>query len=402
MQQFLSLLRDIRDNGTRKINRTGTDTIGVIGRQYRFDLRHGFPLSTTRPIYIRALIHENLFFIAGLTDNTILNANDVHIWDKWCIKEAEFDNDFDTRRLVYVEPRVLPYSDYYNPDSTIEGSFPNGTVEDKLRSSWFKMLSRCYDKTAHNYKWYGALGVFVCERWHVLTNFIEDVQKLPNWKHKVAAWNDYSLDKDYYSSNCYSPDTCLWLSKEENAIYAQATNVVRATAPDGKTTTYVSISECARRIGMSKSSLHRKVTGQEGEVRGNNVSFQGWQFEITDEPYRLAIPKVGELGPIYGAEWRNWRTRDGGHIDQLAWAVDQLRTNPFSRRIIISAWNPEDLPDDSKSPQQNAIEGKQCLAPCHTFFKLSVLPHPEGSEKTTRGVLTLHLFQRKLNCALAA
>lgn len=252
MQQFLDLLRDIRDNGVRKINRTGTDTIGVIGRQLRFDLRKGFPLVTTRPIYVRALIYENLFFIRGGTNNMDLIDNDVHIWDKWMVPEDITD-----------EVRLS------DPDRAVALS--------------------------------NKLGI--------KTN--EAIQQLDHLGYGKAI---EFLD--------------------ENAI-----------------------------------PTHRTVVKV----------------------------KKGELGPIYGYQWRFWKASNGQRIDQLAEAIQMLRTNPYSRRIIVSAWNPEDLPDEKKSPQQNAAEGKQCLAACHTFFQLSVTPHREPEEKTTKGVLHLHLYQRSLD-----
>jgi thymidylate synthase len=74
----------------------------------------------------------------------------------------------------------------------------------------------------------------------------------------------------------------------------------------------------------------------------------------------------GELGPIYGAQWKNW---GGIGIDQIAGLIDQLRTNPESRRMIVSAWNPDVLPVSSLSPSQNAAAGNQALPPCHTLFQ---------------------------------
>jgi thymidylate synthase len=67
----------------------------------------------------------------------------------------------------------------------------------------------------------------------------------------------------------------------------------------------------------------------------------------------------GELGPVYGVQWRSWPTPDGGHIDQIAQVVEQIRSNPDSRRHIVSAWNVADIP-------------KMALAPCHAFFQFYV------------------------------
>jgi len=84
----------------------------------------------------------------------------------------------------------------------------------------------------------------------------------------------------------------------------------------------------------------------------------------------------GELGPVYGKQWRSWATPDGRSIDQIAEVVETLKTNPDSRRIIVSAWNPADIP-------------KMALAPCHCLFQFYV----DGPAEGGRG-------ERKLSCQL--
>ena len=79
--------------------------------------------------------------------------------------------------------------------------------------------------------------------------------------------------------------------------------------------------------------------------------------------------KLGECGPIYGKQWREWRTSDYTTVDQIQILLNNLIHNPSSRRHIVSAWNPEFLPDERISPQENVIHGKQCLPPCHTMFQ---------------------------------
>ncbi len=80
----------------------------------------------------------------------------------------------------------------------------------------------------------------------------------------------------------------------------------------------------------------------------------------------------GDLGPIYSYQWRSWPTPDGRHIDQISQVIDQIRNTPNSRRIIVSAWNPADLPDESLSPQENVKRGKMALAACHAFFQFYI------------------------------
>jgi thymidylate synthase len=80
----------------------------------------------------------------------------------------------------------------------------------------------------------------------------------------------------------------------------------------------------------------------------------------------------GELGAIYGMQWRSWATPDGRHIDQISQIIQQLKHTPNSRRILVSAWNVADLPDESLSPQANVKQGKMALAACHALFQFYV------------------------------
>jgi thymidylate synthase len=80
----------------------------------------------------------------------------------------------------------------------------------------------------------------------------------------------------------------------------------------------------------------------------------------------------GELGPVYGKQWTAWPTKDGGSINQIDYVVNTLRTNPNSRRILFHGWNPEYLPDESKSPIQNAEDGLMALPPCHLLYQFYV------------------------------
>lgn len=80
----------------------------------------------------------------------------------------------------------------------------------------------------------------------------------------------------------------------------------------------------------------------------------------------------GDLGPIYGAQWTAWPTRDGGSINQIDYVVDCLKNNPDSRRILFHGWNVEYLPDESISPQENVRAGRMALPPCHLLYQFYV------------------------------
>lgn len=179
MQQYLDLMRHVKNNGIRKEDRTGTGTISVFGHQMRFDLSQGFPLITTKKCHLRSIIHELLWFLKGETNTRYLKDNKVSIWDEWATES-------------------------------------------------------------------------------------------------------------------------------------------------------------------------------------------------------------GDLGPVYGHQWRSWATPDGQVIDQITDVIEQIKTKPHSRRLIVSAWNPTDLPDESISPQDNVEQGRMALAPCHAFFQFFVVD----------GKLSCQLYQR--------
>ena len=185
MQQYLDLMRHVRQNGVTKGDRTGTGTLSVFGYQMRFNLADGFPLVTTKRVHMKSIIHELLWFLKGDTNTAYLKKHGVSIWDEWA----------------------------------------------------------------------------------------------------------------------------------------------------------------------------------------------------TDN---------GDLGPVYGRQWRSWPTPDGGSIDQLDQLMEQLRTRPDSRRLIVSAWNPAQLPDESLAPQANVLCGRMALAPCHAFFQFYV----------AEGRLSCQLYQRSADVFL--
>ena len=185
MKNYLQLLQDILDKGSRKEDRTGTGTISLFGYQMRFDLSEGFPCVTTKKLHLRSIIHELLWFLKGDTNVAYLNENGVTIWNEWADEE-------------------------------------------------------------------------------------------------------------------------------------------------------------------------------------------------------------GNLGPVYGSQWRNWVSPDGRHIDQVKQVLEDLRNRPDSRRHIVSAWNPAVLPDETQSPQANARAGLQALPPCHMMFQFHI----------ANGKLSCQMYQRSADVFL--
>jgi thymidylate synthase len=213
MRQYLELLEDIKQNGVRKSNRTGTDQIGVFGRQLRFDLSRGFPAMTTKKLFMRGIIHELIWFLKGSTNIKYLVDNDIHIWDEW------------------------PYRHYLMEQGK---RLPDSASQD--------------------------------------------------WKEGIKQFTDKIKNDDKFAKQ--------------------------------------------------------------------------W----------------GELGPVYGYQWRNWPTPDGGHIDQIAKAIDLIKNTPDSRRIIVSAWNTADIDEMSKAG----------IPPCHLLFQFYV----------ANGKLSCQMYQRSADTFL--
>jgi len=109
----------------------------------------------------------------------------------------------------------------------------------------------------------------------------------------------------------------------------------------------------------------------------------GWLHDNGISIWDEWADEEGNLGPVYGYQWRSWPTPDGRHIDQLARVVDSLRTNPDSRRHIVSAWNVADVDD-------------MALPPCHAMFQFYVAPADDGGP----GVLSCQLYQRSADVFL--
>lgn len=133
-----------------------------------------------------------------------------------------------------------------------------------------------------------------------------------------------------------------------------------------------------------KSIIHELLWFLQGDtniayLKANGVSI--WDEWATDN---------GDLGPVYGAQWRSWQTPDGQLIDQISQLIADIKRTPDSRRLIVSGWNPAVLPDTRLPPKENAAAGRQALPPCHTLFQFYV----------NDGKLSCQLYQRSADIFL--
>lgn len=130
-----------------------------------------------------------------------------------------------------------------------------------------------------------------------------------------------------------------------------------------------------------KSIVHELLWFLKGDTNINYLQENGVRIwnEWADEN--------GNLGPVYGHQWRNWNNEE---IDQIKDLIQTLKTNPNSRRMLVSAWNPSVMPDTSVSFSENVANGKAALPPCHAFFQFYVAD----------GKLSCQLYQRSADIFL--
>ena len=130
MKQYLDLLKDIMENGVDKPNRTGIDTRSVFCRQFRYDLSQGFPLLTTKKVYLKGIIYELLWFLKGSTNIKYLVDNNVHIWDEWA------DEDGNLGPVYGKQWRDFGGGAFYDKDGNmVSGVDQIAELVDKLRNN---------------------------------------------------------------------------------------------------------------------------------------------------------------------------------------------------------------------------------------------------------------------------
>ncbi len=133
-----------------------------------------------------------------------------------------------------------------------------------------------------------------------------------------------------------------------------------------------------------KSVIYELLWFLKGSTDNNWLKERGvsiWDAWATEE---------GDLGPIYGKQWRSWVGPNGDTVDQISEVIEQIKSKPDSRRLIVSAWNPAELPDESIGPQANVEQGRMALAPCHCLFQFYVVD----------GKLSCQLYQRSADLFL--
>ena len=287
MKQYADLLRKIVRDGLHSDDRTGVGTTGLFGEQIRIDMSEGFPLVTGKETNFAAIREELRWFLSGSTN---ANELDSKIWDSWRRPYSIYRDTVEVNSVV-LDP--VP--------CIVEGKEHPKTLIGIL---WHNMMEHAYSN-----------GMSVCKAWQDFDTFEQDVKKVPHWWYAERSWGVFSLSLEYYKSNVYSPETCVWLHVDELE-----------------------------------------------------------EMKLMPDTLRFKLIEDGDVGPVYGRQWRNWN--DSG-IDQISALVAGLKNHPASRRHVVSAWNVEELDE----------MGLPC---CHILFQCYVRD----------GRLSLHMYQRSADMFL--
>lgn len=226
----------------------------------------------------------------------------------------------------------------------------------KFFTTWALMLRRCYDESDNRYENYWWKWVFVCKRWHIFENFVQDIKNLENFYLKELYPNKYSLDKDFYWKNYYWPDSCRWSSTEEQMLLKDWRKIYFIEdLKNNKQIVFLSIKEIEDFFNIQVS----------------------WKTESLKKHFE----KRNDFKLIWIKEIKNnvvnWFLLSYKEVDQLNNAIQEIKTNPNSRRIIVNSWN------------LNEID-KMRIPPCHMMYQFFV----------NNGKLDLHLYQRSADMFL--
>jgi thymidylate synthase len=373
MKQYLDLLQNIIDNGVEKESGRANmpNTIGISNGIVRMNLQDGFPLLTTKKMYLKGIIHELLWFLHGDTNIKYLVDNDVNIWNKdayrffqerlWLlpnienitmeeflfrVKEEQIEEKF---HYKYGDLGPVYGHNWRNYNGNINyyhiGKKPNvdvthhkthgfgnkgeskGVKKHPLFQTWSNMISRCYNYNNPNFSIYGGKGVYVSDDWLFFDKFKEDVKELLNYQEKNENLLKYQLDKDSLSGKYYSKETCIWLNIKDNARLITK-NFEYIISNGEKKITTSNIEGTAKELNIEPTNLNRVCNG----IR---KTAGGW----------FLIEKK-DLSKGY---------------DQILNIINELKENPYSRYHVLDGWNP--------------IQRKlSALAPCHLLYQFIVRP----------------------------
>lgn len=324
MWNYLALAQKILLSGHQKADRTGTGTKSLFGETLRFDLSEGFPLLTTKKMFLKGMVEELLWFIRGETNIGTLDKAARHWWQPWASENGDLGPVYGeqlrrSRWWTTVEPRLFSAPPLQRQEGLFRGvgivgndkaTHCNDPLDDILKPVWRDMITRCYYPGSKSYAAYGGRGVHVCDEWLSYVQFKKDAQLLNGWLLKLEYPDRYTLDKDVLlASNRYSLQTCIWASEREQSFNTSQTMPFVATDKGGTQHTFPSIGEMVRAFGVNTGAVHRCLNGA-------LKTHHGWH----SFRYLPGVVRFREL-------------------DQLGLAISMLKRQPDSRRILINLWH---------------------------------------------------------------
>ena len=223
------------------------------------------------------------------------------------------------------------------------------------------------------------------EAWYMeqLNNIIENGQRrgdrtgtgvisLPDLEYRHDLRESYPVTFSRWFNLQFPIIEILWMMSGESNIQRLKENGCPfwngfAVKGDKIAPTELSITERLKLLAKKQGVPYGKVLQIFGSERPEDITIELDKQQIPNTQDML-IAKDGDLGPVYGVQWRHWPNPDGTTFDQLVYALETLRKDPDSRRVVVDCWNPSYLPDPKKSPAENAVDGKMALTPCHFTF----------------------------------
>ena len=328
-ETYFNLIDKIDKYGDIHQDRTGVGTKRIFGTMMKFDLEQTFPIITCKKASFKNSIAELLWIIQPTGCDNINNLRKLtrKWWSPFCVDDKgwigpmynkQLTNYEGPTNLVKVNKRIKPIPLIHGLDFIHKDIDVTEDLDKKLTKTWRHIIDRCYNPNCKEYKYCGAQGIFLSQDWHTLSNFLRDVKLIPNWYNKYKSYADgnfsqWQLDKDYYASNCYSKETCVWLSISDNNTYRDARPFTRS---DGKL--YISKVKAALDLDSQYPTQISRVLNQ----KRNSYKGYGFKYLDTTSLYRYQLP-----------------------INQIHKLIQDLKNNPYSRRHIITTYNPIQAPE---------------------------------------------------------
>lgn len=376
MTPYEELLADVYYNGTDSTDRTGTGTRSKFGAMLRFDLSKGFPLITTKKVHWPSVVHELLWFLSGDTNNNTLEDNNVRIWREWCRDFGSLGDVYghmwrywpstNYEKLVDIKVRTDKFYNYTRPKPTwlpkIECDLNN---EDMWAVGSERGKNTIYTVQTRN----GFVGTISRPNWRNL----KDWRRFCGYARTVYGVG-YTGNKVESTDRMYD----LWYN-----MLARCYNENHPQYPfyggSGVTVSPIWHSyEMFCKTIASVPFFHLLKTGSphlDKDYFGSNVYSPSTCIFLQGGHNQALGVEKSQLDKM-PAEAGHVKRREI-FVDQLEWLINEIKTNPNSRRLVVNAWNPAELEN-------------MALPPCHMMFQCYVRD----------GKLSLSMYQRSADLFL--